>query len=72
MKLFLQVIAISSTILFIIAGFKLTNIHSVSGDSIAEVYYSGVGFMSFAFSLFSGGLLIALAERYEVNCDEKQ
>lgn len=63
MKLFLQLMGMCSTILFLIAGFQLINISSVSGNSIAESFYHGVGWMSFAFALFSGGLLIGYAEK---------
>jgi hypothetical protein len=67
MKLFLQILALLSTILFLIAGFLLLNIESVSGDSIAESFYHYVGIMSFGFSIFTGGLLIALAEKLVLN-----
>jgi len=63
---------ICSAILFLVAGFSLLNIKSVSGDSIAESYYHGIAFLSFGFCLFSGGILIALAEKVEVNNYEKQ
>jgi hypothetical protein len=65
MKQFLRIIGICSAILFIIAGFLLLDIKSVSGDSIAESFYHGVGWMSFGFGLLSGGLLIGLSEKFE-------
>lgn len=65
MKLFLQIIGICSAILFIIAGFQLISITSISGDSIAEKFYHGIGWMSFGFGLLSGGLLIGFSEKFE-------
>lgn len=70
MKLFLQVMGICSAVLFLLAGFLLLGIKSISGDSIAESFYHYVGFMSFGFALLSGGLLIALAEKVGVNNEE--
>ena len=67
MKLFLQLLALLSTILFLVAGFLLFSIKSASGDSIAEIFYNYVGIMSFGFSIFTGGLLIALAEKLVKN-----
>lgn len=55
---------IFSTLLFLVAGFKLISIQSVSGNSIAESFYHGIGWMSFAFALFSGGLLFGFAEKF--------
>ena len=63
MKLFIQILALLSTILFLVAGFLLLNIESVSGKSVAESFYHYVGFMSFGSAIFSGGLLIVLAEK---------
>lgn len=67
MKQFLKIMGICSAILFLIAGFQLISITSVSGDSIAESFYHGVGWMSFGLALLSGGLLIGLAEKFEGN-----
>lgn len=58
---------ICSAILFLIAGFQLISITSVSGDSIAELFYHGIGWMSFGLALLSGGLLIGFAERFDGN-----
>ena len=66
MKLFIQSLAILSTILFLIAGFKLIGIESQSGNSIAESFYNYVGIMSFGSAIFTGGLLIVLAEKVGV------
>jgi len=66
MKLFIQSLAILSTILFLIAGFKLLGIESQSGNSIAESFYNYVGIMSFGSAIFTGGLLIVLAEKVGV------
>jgi len=63
MKLFIQVLAILSTILFLVAGFLLLNIESQSGTSIAENFYHYVGIISFGLAIFTGGLLIVLAEK---------
>lgn len=63
MKLFIQICALLSTVLFLTAGFLLFSIESESGKSIAEAFYHYVGIMSFGFSIFTGGLLIALAEK---------
>ena len=71
MKLFIQSLAILSTILFLIAGFKLLGIESQSGNSIAESFYNYVGIMSFGPAIFTGGLLIVLAEKVGV-ANEKQ
>jgi len=71
MKLFIQSLAILSTILFLIAGFKLIGIESQSGNSIAESFYNYVGIMSFGSAIFTGGLLIVLAEKVGV-ANEKQ
>lgn len=71
MKYFIQILALLSTTLFLVAGFLLVNIESQSGNSIAESFYHYVGIMSFGFSIFTGGLLIVLAEKVgEIN--EKQ
>jgi len=67
MKLFIQSLGVCSTILFLLAGFKLLLINSISGDSIVESYYHCIGVMSFGFALLSGGLLISLAEKIEVS-----
>ena len=67
MKKFIQILAILSTIIFLIAGFLLFNIESQSGNSIAEAFYNYVGVMSFGFSIFTGGLLIVLAEKVGEN-----
>ena len=63
MKLFIQILALLSTILFLLAGFLLLNIESQSGTSIAEKFYNYVGIMSFGSAIFTGGLLIVLAEK---------
>ena len=63
MKIFLRISGICSAILFIIAGSHLISITSISGDSIAESFYHGVGWMSFGFALLSGALLIGFAEK---------
>ena len=63
MKLFIQVLALLSTSLFLVAGFLLLGIESKSGESVAEVFYHYIGVISFGFSVFTGGLLIALAEK---------
>jgi len=65
MKTFLQIVGVFSAILFLVAGFLLLDIKSVSGDSIAESFYHGVGWMSFGFGLLSGGLLIGFSEKFE-------
>jgi len=65
MKTFLQIMGVFSVILFLIAGFQLIGITSISGDSIAEGFYHGVGWMSFGFGLLSGGLLIGFSEKFE-------
>ena len=71
MKLFIQSLALLSTFLFLIAGFKLIGIESQSGNSIAESFYNYVGIMSFGSAIFTGGLLIVLAEKVGV-ANEKQ
>ena len=63
MKHFIQVLALLSTVIFLLAGFLLFNIESQSGNSVAEAFYNYVGIMSFGFSIFTGGLLIVLAEK---------
>lgn len=67
MKIFIQALALLSTALFLIAGFLLFNIESQSGNSIAEAFYNYVGIMSFGCSIFTGGLLIVLAEKVGEN-----
>lgn len=66
MKMFIQFLALLSTATFIVAGFLLLSIESVSGKSIAESFYHYVGVMSFGSGIFSGGILIVLAEKVGV------
>ena len=67
MKLFIQFLALLSTTIFLVAGFLLLSIESVSGKSVAETFYHYIGIMSFGFSIFTGGLLITLAEKLVKN-----
>jgi len=67
MKLFIQILALLSTILFLVAGFLLLSIESQSGKSVAESFYHYVGIMSFGSAIFTGGLLIVLAEKLVPN-----
>ena len=57
----LRLCGILSTIICIIAGLRMVTLRSISGESVAEVYYQSVGIFVIGLSFFIGPLLFGIA-----------
>lgn len=60
-RIFLIVCALISTLLVMIAGLTMVGIESVAGNTVAEAYYNGMGWLALGASCFVGPFLIGLA-----------
>ena len=54
------VILVVAAVFFAFAGNQMTGIRSISGDSIAEAFYQGVGVLSYGLALASVALAIPI------------
>jgi hypothetical protein len=61
----LRVCGVLSAIIIFFVGLQLMSLRSVSGESVAEAYYQGIGLFMIGLSLFIGPLLWGLANLVE-------
>jgi hypothetical protein len=51
----------AAAIIMVIAGILMLRIHSISGDSIAELFYHAFGWGFIGFGILAGGIAVSLS-----------
>jgi len=60
-QLFFMLCGLAAMVILIFAGIQMIGIQSVSGNSIAEIYYHAMGWGFIGLGILGGGLSINLA-----------